>query len=98
MAQRITDWLQSRSSIFALLFFLSGNVMHIAHRLDVNYIAFMATLLGAVIGQHAVTQGRADIEKKVADLADRHLPYVHDALEEIHNKLIQGAQPQPQAQ
>jgi hypothetical protein len=88
MAQRISDWLQGRSSVFAILFFVTGNVMHLAHRLDANYIAFMCALLGAVIGHNMSLKPSATstMEKNVADMVNRHLPHIHSALDDLTQK------------
>lgn len=53
MSPKIADLLQRlscRSTIFCVLFFAAGNVMHYFHRLDANYITFMGVLLGYVVG------------------------------------------------
>lgn len=57
--KHVTDWLMGRSTSFAVAFFVSGNLMHAFHRLDATYIAFMGTLLGAVIG-HSFKEDYAD--------------------------------------
>lgn len=39
-----------RSTTFFVGFFISGNVLHIIHRLDATYITFMTALLGIIVG------------------------------------------------
>jgi len=47
--------LSGRTTAFCIGFFVSGNLLQWVHRLDATYIAFMGTLLGAVIG-HSVKE------------------------------------------
>lgn len=93
MAQKIQDWLQGRTSIFCLAFFITGTLFQAIGKLDATYISFMVALLGSVIGHHAVTSRNAkasDTAKQISDLATRHLPHVHNALGEIQTKLNGG--------
>ena len=55
MIQNFFKKLSGRTTAFCALFFVSGNVLQWAHRLDATYIAFMGTLLGAIIG-HSVKE------------------------------------------
>jgi undecaprenyl pyrophosphate phosphatase UppP len=43
-------FLKGRTTAFCLAFFVVGNILQFLHRLDMTYITFMGTLLGAVIG------------------------------------------------
>jgi hypothetical protein len=52
---KLTSYLQGRHTLFAVAFFVMGHVMHWYHRLDASYIAYMATLMGFVLG-HSVKQ------------------------------------------
>lgn len=53
--QKFFAKLSGRTTTFCLLFFASGNILQWVHRLDATYIAFMGTLLGAIIG-HSVKE------------------------------------------
>jgi len=67
--------------------------MQIFGRLDATYISFMGVLLGAIIGHHAVASRGSVSEatsRQIADLANRHLPHVHNALNSISDKLNGG--------
>lgn len=47
-----------RTTTFCVAFFAVGTGLQIAHRLDMTYVAFMGTLLGAVVG-HSIGQDHA---------------------------------------
>jgi hypothetical protein len=55
MFQKLTSALAGRTTAFSAAFFLTGNVMHVLHRLDTSYIAFMVALMGIVLG-HSVKE------------------------------------------
>ena len=44
-----------RTTLFCSFFFVTGNLLHLLHRLDSSYIAFMGTLMGFVVG-HATQE------------------------------------------
>jgi hypothetical protein len=52
---RLFGVLQGRTTAFFIAFFCTGNLLQWLHRLDANYIGFMATLLSAIIG-HSVKE------------------------------------------
>ena len=52
---KIFDALAGRTTSFCLLFFVSGNVLHLLHRLDPTYLTYMGLLMGFVIG-HSVKE------------------------------------------
>src|ERR1700680_2440926 len=60
--KKLTDWLMGRTTMFCVSFFLVGNVLQLMHRLDGVYVAFMGTLLGAVIG-HSIKEDHSDADK-----------------------------------
>lgn len=55
MLQRVFSWLQGRSTAFFIAFFVSGTTLQVLHKLDMTYVAFMGTLLGAIVG-HSVKE------------------------------------------
>ncbi len=55
MIEKFFSKLKGRTTTFCVMFFISGNVLQWLHRLDATYIAFMGTLLGAIIG-HSVKE------------------------------------------
>jgi succinate dehydrogenase hydrophobic anchor subunit len=48
--KKLTDWFMGRTTAFCVAFFVTGTTLQLLHKLDATYIAFMATLMGAVIG------------------------------------------------
>lgn len=55
MLNKIFKWLQGRTTTFCLLFFVTGNILQLIHRLDFVYVGYMTALLSAVIG-HSIKQ------------------------------------------
>jgi hypothetical protein len=51
MFSAFTKWFMGRTTTFCVGFFVVGNVLHFLHQLDATYIAYMATLMGFVIGK-----------------------------------------------
>jgi hypothetical protein len=52
---KIFQWLQGRTTAFCVMFFVTGNVLQLMHKLDLTYVTFMTALLGAVIG-HSIKE------------------------------------------
>jgi hypothetical protein len=63
MLKKVTDFFMGRTTAFCAAFFVSGNVMHLLGKLDGAYVAFMGTLLGAVIG-HSYKEDVANANTK----------------------------------
>lgn len=59
---KLIDMFRGRTTLFAGLFFVSGNAMHLLHRLDATYIGFMTALMGFVLG-HSVKESFAPADK-----------------------------------
>lgn len=59
MFLKLTKWFSGRTTTFCAAFFVTGTVLQGLHRLDMTYVAFMGTLLGAVVG-HSIGQDHAD--------------------------------------
>jgi hypothetical protein len=51
MFQKLTNWFSGRTTTFCAAFFATGTALQILHRLDMTYVAFMGTLLSAVVGR-----------------------------------------------
>jgi len=51
MFQKLTNWFSGRTTTFCAAFFVAGTGLQLAHRLDMTYVAFMGTLLTAVVGR-----------------------------------------------
>jgi hypothetical protein len=59
MLQKLFNWLHGRTTAFCVAFFLSGNIMHWFNKLNMVYVAYMGTLLSAVVG-HSIKESMLD--------------------------------------
>ena len=62
MLQKIFNWLHGRTTAFCLLFFVAGNAIHLMGKLNMVYVAYMGTLLSAVVG-HSIKESMLDDHK-----------------------------------
>jgi hypothetical protein len=70
MLQKIFNWLHGRTTAFCILFFLSGNIIHWYGKLTMVYVAYMGTLLSAVVG-HSIKESFLDDHKNGGDNAGK---------------------------
>ena len=66
MLKKMFNWLQGRSTGFFLGFFAIGNVLHLLHRLDNTYIAWMSALLTFIVG-HSIKESLVDDKNNNGD-------------------------------
>jgi hypothetical protein len=59
MLQKVFNWLHGRTTAFCTAFFISGNIMHWFGKLSMVYVAYMGTLLSAVVG-HSIKESMLD--------------------------------------